>query len=504
MEMIPADVSSDQSGSAAGGAQAARAERVIGMGVGSMVVPLDRPIRSAAVWLTNTVVAVMVMVIVAGIVTGIGIVGWLVKLEIPMGLLLVGTGCCARPREWDSIGLAGPGAFRFAELTAFDQALDVVMVAVLGSPHLLFEAEHLGPVFAEGAVHVGVAAQHLRHPLLERIQDQAVISQIGSLEKFHSRMVRCHQVGVLADAAHQDAGKQEIWKDDDAAIAEPYHLAQAWFHQRERDPGIERLPPAEAEALHQHPRHLGHIGVGIRIRRSATDHHQQGVVQGYRLLASLAESGIGSFQRGADAGASRLNHLEVHPQLPAVIDAQACLGRIGVEHRGNVVLGMAGSEQHRRHRQHLAHPLSPQGLQPIAQDRSGEFEIAVFNGHRRQMLPQLLGQGSEFSDRQAIAAAVAADQHTDAAVGTVAGYGGQGRTRPVSNAGEGSHDPIRLFRPYPPTSQPIALGHAPGCPPVKGVNPFVARAPVAQAPMVRFIQADEHASVTSADVRILP
>ena len=191
---------------------------MIGVGIAHMVMPLVRSLHlAAAIVLSTIVVGTIAMLTIAvdtiavevGVVrvarTVIVIVGWLVSIKAPMGLAMAGLNSWARPREWDAIGLAGPGALGFTELAAFHQALDMMMVAVLGGPHLLLETEHLGPVFAERAVHVGIAAQHLRHPLLEGVQHQGVIPQVGGFQEVDVGMVRCHQLGVLADAADQDA-----------------------------------------------------------------------------------------------------------------------------------------------------------------------------------------------------------------------------------------------------------------------------------------------------------
>ncbi len=59
-------------------------------------------------------------------------------------------------------------------------------------------------------------------------------------------------------------------------------------------------------------------------------------------------------------------------------------GGVGLEHRGNVVLGMAGGEQHAGHGEHVRDPLRPQAVEAVADDRLGEFEIAVFDRILRQ------------------------------------------------------------------------------------------------------------------------
>ena len=157
------------------GAQGARSEGMVGVGVRRMVMRVI------------VLMAVLVPVVMAV----------LVALAVRV-LMAVG-------RDRLAVGLAGAGAFALAQVAAIGEALHVVVVAVLGGAHLGFKAEHLGAVFAEGAVHVGVAAHHLLHALHEGVEHQWVIRQIGRLEEFQLRVIRRHPVGVLEDPAHQHA-----------------------------------------------------------------------------------------------------------------------------------------------------------------------------------------------------------------------------------------------------------------------------------------------------------
>ena len=220
-------------------------------------------------------------------------------------------------------------------------------------------------------------------------------------------MVGRHQLGVLADAAHQHPGEEEIGEDDHPLEAQAHHVAQAGLHQREGDPRVDGLAPAKAKALHQHPRHLGDVGVGIGVRGPAADHHQQGLRQGHLGL------GVGPIEGFADPGAGGLDHLEIHPQLPAVINAQAGLSRVAIQNRGDVVLGVPRGKEHSGDGQDALDPLGPQAVEPVPQDRAGKFQVAVFDRNVRQLAAQPLGQLGEFGDGLFVAAAVAADHDPD-------------------------------------------------------------------------------------------
>ena len=76
----------------------------------------------------------------------------------------------------DTIGLASPRAFPLAERAALGQSLHVMVVTLLGPTHILFKAQHLGSVLAEGAIHCGISTEHLVHPLSERVHHHRVLA----------------------------------------------------------------------------------------------------------------------------------------------------------------------------------------------------------------------------------------------------------------------------------------------------------------------------------------
>ena len=78
---------------------------------------------------------------------------------------------------------------------------------------------------------------------------------------------------------------------------------------------------------------------------------------------------------------------------------------------------MARGKQHRGHGQHPLHATLSEPIEGIAKNRSGEFEIAVFNRQARHPWPQSFGEAGEFLDSQFVAASVTTDQ--DAHIGGV-------------------------------------------------------------------------------------
>jgi hypothetical protein len=102
------------------------------------------------------------------------IVAVVVAVTVLVGMVVVVMVVVAQGNR-DAIGLTGTGALELAEGAALDQALDVVVVALLGSPDLGLKAQDLSAVLAERAVHLGLAAHDLLDPLLKGVDHQGVI-----------------------------------------------------------------------------------------------------------------------------------------------------------------------------------------------------------------------------------------------------------------------------------------------------------------------------------------
>ena len=120
------------------------------------------------------------------------------------------------------------------------------------------------------------------------------------------------------------------------------------------DAAVADLGPAEAHALPQHARDLGDVAVGVGVGGAAADHHEQGLLPAARRRLPRASAA------SIRSRAAR-EQLRVDAELAAELDPQAVLGGIGVEHRGHVVLDVAGGEQHARHREHV---IDAAGAQP--------------------------------------------------------------------------------------------------------------------------------------------
>ena len=138
-------------------------------------------------------------------------------------------------------------------------ALDVMMMAHLRQTDFRFEAQHLRAVFAQAAVHISVAAQDLADALGECVDDERVVVEIRRLDELDSGIKTPRPVDGLIDALDQNAGEQEIGKDDDAPVTESCCMFESREHKGKGDARICGLGPAEAEALPQHAGELADV-----------------------------------------------------------------------------------------------------------------------------------------------------------------------------------------------------------------------------------------------------
>ena len=138
-------------------------------------------------------------------------------------------------RNRDSIGLTGTRAFPFTETAGFRETLNVVMMAGLIESDFLLKPQDLSPVLAERAIHGGFTAHHFLNPLKERVENEAVIAQIGRVDEINFGMIIRNTFRVLADPAHQNPGKQEIRENNDALEAKLHHMTKTGFNQWKGD-----------------------------------------------------------------------------------------------------------------------------------------------------------------------------------------------------------------------------------------------------------------------------
>ena len=242
----------------------------------------------------------------------------------------------------------------------------------------------------------------------ERIEHHGVVVEVAGLEEFDLRVVGRHAVGVVVDALDEHAGEQEVRKDDEAAVTESGRVTQSGLDQREGHPGVADLAPPEPEALPQHAHDLVDVGVGVGVGGAAPDHHQHGVVPRHIVPRPI--------QRLLDAIPRRFQHLRIDAELACVADLHAGMRNlVSAQYRRDVVLGVAGREQHAGHRQHQVVPRRVQLVQTVADDGRGELQEPALDLVLWQPLSQASGDSVELRDCVLVTAAVTADHDPDLA-----------------------------------------------------------------------------------------
>ena len=282
----------------------------------------------------------------------------------------------------------------------------MVVMAGLRQAHLGLEPQNLLAIFAHLAVHVVGAFKDLAHPLNHRVDHQIMVIEIIGLDECDVRVFRRHLIGMAEDPLHQHAGEQEIREDDNALVAKLRDMLERRFDERERHTGIGGFAPAKAHAFPEHPHDFRDVGIGVGVRRSAPNNDQ------HRVMKAFALGPAGRLQPFLDAGRSGADHPQIDPQLAAIVNGHVRVHRlIGVQYRGDVILGVTGCKQHAGHRQNVVHALRLQRVQSLVQNRIGKFQIAVIHRHFWKALTQPLGKTGELINGIFVAAAMTADHH---------------------------------------------------------------------------------------------
>ena len=287
---------------------------------------------------------------------------------------------------------------------------DMVVVAFLHGADLGLETQDLHPVLA----HRAVGRRHFAHlfggAFGKGLEHLGMVAEIARPHPLDFGVGGGDAVGEAVDAVDQDAREEEIGKHDHPPVGQAGDMGQTGLDKRKGDAGIARLAPAKAHAFPEHAGDLGHVGIGIGVRGAAADHDKAGLVQRHG-----PEFGIGAVHGLLHAGTGGGDHLGIDAKLSAIADLDPMARGIGVEHGGNVVLGVHRGKEHARHGQDAGAALFAQPVEPVPDHRIGEFEIAVVD------LPvggeigrQAFGQHLEFVHRSRAARPVAADHHPGA------------------------------------------------------------------------------------------
>ena len=139
----------------------------------------------------------------------------------------------ATQRDWHTIGLTGTSALELTQIAAIGQSLNMVMVAGLGKAHFRLKTQHLCSVFTERAIHRCLTTEHFIHPLHKGVLDPDVVSEIGSMQKFHLGVIVSDAFTVLANS-----GEDEIVFSSESDYAANIELAEGELAQSNPDEEI--------------------------------------------------------------------------------------------------------------------------------------------------------------------------------------------------------------------------------------------------------------------------
>ena len=92
-------------------------------------------------------------------------------------------------------------------------SLNMMMMTLLRKAHFTFKSQHLLPVFAELAIHQIPSFKDFIYTFLKGIQNQRMVIEVRSLDKFNLRMPLGDKIGVIIDSLNEDSVEQKIGKN---------------------------------------------------------------------------------------------------------------------------------------------------------------------------------------------------------------------------------------------------------------------------------------------------
>ena len=94
-------------------------------------------------------------------------------------------------------------------------SFNMMMMTLLRKTHFTFKSKHLFPVFTELAIHQVPSFEDFIYTFRKGIQNQRMVIEVRSLDKFNLRMPLGDKIGVIIDSLNEDSGEQKIGKNHD-------------------------------------------------------------------------------------------------------------------------------------------------------------------------------------------------------------------------------------------------------------------------------------------------
>ena len=200
---------------------------------------------------------------------------------------------------------------------------------------------------ADVAVHADVALEGLAVALHDQGRHPRVGPEVARVAHLHFGVVFGEIPALFPDALFEDAGEEEVGEDGDAPGAEPPATLQRLGHARGSEAHEGRLDERVRPALEEEPGHLREVAVRVRVG-GAPAHYEDGCP--FSLLFG---------NDGGDALVHQLQELGADAEGAAVVEVQVGVGQLlAHKGRGDVVLGVAGGEEHERDGGDLTRALS--------------------------------------------------------------------------------------------------------------------------------------------------
>ena len=93
--------------------------------------------------------------------------------------------------------------------------LNMMVMTLLRKANFTFKSKHLFPVFTELTIHQVPSFENFIYTFRKGIQNQRMVIEVRSLDKFNLRMPLGDKIGVIINSLNEDSGEQKIGKNHD-------------------------------------------------------------------------------------------------------------------------------------------------------------------------------------------------------------------------------------------------------------------------------------------------
>ncbi len=252
---------------------------------------------------------------------------------------------------------------------------------------------------ADVAVHPYVSAYGLMVTLHEQVHYLFVRPEVAGVGDGDPGVFGGELLAPMSDAFFEDAGEEEVGEDGDPPDAQLLEAFQPLGDVRRGHANVRGLHHRVRAPLVEEARDLGEVGVGVGVRGAATDDEDGSLV--FLLLGD----------GGGDPLVHKGEELGPDAESPAVLEANVRTAHL-LAHKGggDVVLGVAGGEEHEGDGGYLSRPASGQTLHALGDRGPRELYKTALNRECRIALPDQRDELVELAGSPRMPAAVPDDE----------------------------------------------------------------------------------------------